>query len=170
MPRWLGTPSPSERFERYVYPEPMTGCWLWIGGRDRDGYGKFSVKRRSVRAHRFSYEQFIGPIPEGLLPDHLCRTRSCVRPDHLELVTEQVNILRGIGWAAQNARKAYCPEGHPYDVANTITFRMRDGFARRCRICQNKKWREYYHQGVLAKSPANRSHRGKQHGETKIGL
>ncbi|MBT2412652.1 HNH endonuclease [Streptomyces sp. ISL-12] len=67
---------------------------LWTGSTDQ-GYGRLRFRGRLVRAHRFSYELNVGPIPDGHQVDHLCRTPSCVRPDHLEAVTQRENVLRG---------------------------------------------------------------------------
>lgn len=121
-----------ERFIRYSEVDGETGCWLWVGGLDTDGYGIFSVDGTSRGAHRWSYEHHIGSIPEGLVLDHLCRTRRCVNPIHLEPVTHQTNILRGEGRAAANALKTQCPQGHPYDEINTNFYEGR----RYCRMCQ----------------------------------
>lgn len=81
-------------------------CWLWMSGTAGEGYGVFHLEHgRQVYAHRFAYELLVGPIPEGLEIDHLCRVRLCVRPDHLEAVTPQENQRRA------NA-KTHCPRGH----------------------------------------------------------
>ena len=90
------------------------GCWLWSGATNDHGYGQLHRDRRTVYAHRFSYELAVGPIPAGLQIDHLCRNRSCVRPHHLEPVTSAVNTRRG-----EPANRTHCPLGHPYDEANT---------------------------------------------------
>lgn len=70
------------------------GCWLWQGTL-RAGYGRVKIGGRLQEAHRASYEHHVGPIPEGLVVDHLCRNRSCINPAHLEPVTEMENIRRG---------------------------------------------------------------------------
>ena len=105
---------PASDYAPYLGP-----CWLWTGAQRGKGYGAFKVDRRMVRAHRFAYELLVGPIAEGLDLDHLCRVRHCVRPSHMEPVTPQVNILRGVGTSALNAKKTHCPLGHPYDATNT---------------------------------------------------
>ncbi len=90
-------------------------CWTWEGHLEV-GYGRVSVNSERIGAHVLSYTWAKGPIPEGLEIDHLCRTRHCVRPEHLEAVTCQINLLRGEGVAGQNFRKTQCPNGHPYDL------------------------------------------------------
>lgn len=80
-------------------PNPFVGtpCWECYGRPNRNGYQRiydrvFKVERV---AHRVAYEYINGPIPSGFLLDHLCRLRSCIRPDHLEPVTHKVNTIRG---------------------------------------------------------------------------
>ena len=87
-------------------------CWEWQGNRSRWGYGKVYFGRQHWRAHRLLYTWLVGPIPAGLVLDHLCRNPGCVRPDHLEVVTDAQNILRGNGAAASNARLTHCLRGH----------------------------------------------------------
>ena len=119
-------------------------CWLWTASRVV-GYGDFSVGSRvdgsakHVRAHRWAYGYLVGPIPEGLVIDHLCRVRHCVNPDHMEPVTLRENILRGVGVAAICAVKTHCKHGHAFDEANTYIY-ARGG--RGCRACGRRAQRE----------------------------
>ena len=127
-----------ELFWTKVEPEPNSGCWLWMGYTNRDGYGTFSRRL----AHRFAYELYRGPIPAGLTLDHLCRMRSCVNAAHLEICSQRANVLRGNGLAAQNARKAYCPNGHPYATHGFVQTGSSKGRQyRRCRLCWRKPYR-----------------------------
>lgn len=90
-----------------------TGCWEWRLTRTRLGYGR--VRWTGVdeyHAHRLAYEVFVGPIPEGLTLDHLCRNRACVNPGHLEPVSQRENVLRGAAPASRNAVKTSCDHGH----------------------------------------------------------
>lgn len=110
-------------------------CWLWLRYRMKNGYGLFRKTTQATDSqflsHRVAYELSVGPIPDGLIIDHLCRNRACVNPSHLEPVTHRVNNLRGETIAAKFAGTTHCPAGHPYDEANTY----RDGRGRRCREC-----------------------------------
>ena len=115
-----------------------TVCWEWLGGKYPTGYGRFALGDKYVYAHRFAYESLIGTIPPGLPIDHLCRNRPCVNPAHMEPVTNKVNILRGQGWGAVHARATHCPQGHPYDLLNTLVDRR--GY-RECKICRNARAR-----------------------------
>lgn len=124
----------ADRFWRDV--DKSDGCWNWCGNKNQKGYGRFKIGAVRVSAHRWSYEHLVGPIPEGLTIDHLCRNTSCVRPDHLEAVTNKVNSLRGYGPTAMNARKTHCSMGHEFSGANLAT---RPDGGRRCRACSNKR-------------------------------
>ena len=107
-------------------------CWVWLGDSWDGRYGRMKIgpnrARRSVAAHRASYEAFVGPIPDGLTLDHLCRNTKCVNPEHLEPVTMRENTLRGTNFVADNARKTHCPLGHEY------TYTTKRG-KRRCNTC-----------------------------------
>jgi len=87
------------KLDRLLYNTYIdNSCWLWQGIINEAGYGKLKVSKRWVKAHRYSYELFVGDIPEGLTLDHLCRNRSCVNPGHLEPVTLRENVLRGAAY------------------------------------------------------------------------
>jgi hypothetical protein len=128
----------TRRAVRYVVQDCgyATPCWVWQLFRHSNGYGGEQVDGRSCLAHVVSYERHVGPVPEDLQLDHLCRVRACVNPAHLEPVTLAVNVLRGIGPSAVNARKTHCKRGHEFSPENThITT---DG-KRVCRACK-REW------------------------------
>lgn len=128
-----------DRFERFVFVEPGS-CWHWVGTHDKHGYAQISKGGRgsgNTRAARVAYELYVGPIPEGLVPDHLCRNRGCVNPKHLELVTGRENTLRGEGISARNAQKTHCKNGHAFDAANT--YHPKKG-GRACRACSRDSY------------------------------
>jgi hypothetical protein len=82
-----------ERFEKYIIPEPNSGCWLWGRSWNVDGYGIINIRRKLIRAHRVSWELYVGPIPDGLHVLHKCDTPPCVNPAHLFLGNQIENIF-----------------------------------------------------------------------------
>lgn len=141
-----------ERFEFYTLrSEDPDGCWMWRGGTlsEKPGreYGTFWDGSRVVLAHRWSYEHFRKPIPDGLVIDHTCETPRCVRPDHLEPVTQPVNVQRGGQWPHNpdipradrvnpEINRPNCPKcGTPYTTDKNGK--------RRCRPCSKAGHREW---------------------------
>lgn len=119
----------------------VDGCWVWQGHK-RLGYGIVQrvVGGKTVvyRLHRFMYEQLKGEIPPGLVPDHLCRVRSCVNPNHIEIVTPGENVLRGESPSAKNAKKTKCVKGHLLTDSNVYYRKDRPGKSRNCRKCRHE--------------------------------
>lgn len=149
----MGKFIPAEvRFDRHIKrdgPAPeqrpdLGPCWLWTGsvsgGDNRgDGYGRFLVDGRFVAVHRWAYEQWVGPVPDGRELDHLCRVRRCCNPAHLEPVTRRENLVRGNTVVARQLARTHCAQGHPLDAENTYDYG--DG-KRRCRKCSIRWARE----------------------------
>lgn len=118
----------SERFWAKV--DKSAECWLWIGLLDRDGYGRFWPEhRKPTRVHRFSYEEAVGPISDGLVIDHLCRVRACVNPAHLEPVTAEENTRRGM-----RGGQEHCLRGHRLSDPNLVAAKRKKG-VRNCLAC-----------------------------------
>jgi HNH endonuclease len=110
-------------------------CWLWKPLGSVGGYGAFYLGGRGMTSHRASYILFVEPIPDGLVIDHLCRVRNCVRPEHLEAVTSGENTRRGKAWesgAEWQRSKTTCPKGHEYAGDN---LRISPDGSRSCRTC-----------------------------------
>lgn len=108
--------------------DPQTGCWDWQLTKTSQGYGRKTVKGVKQFAHRLYYEKFVGPIPEGLSIDHLCRNPSCVNPAHLEPVTHQENMRR--------TRRSHCRNGHEFTPENTYV--NPSSGSRNCRVCMTE--------------------------------
>ena len=120
------------RFWSHV--DKTADCWLWKS-RTTEGYGaSFEVNGQQLKPHRFSYTVFRGLIPPGFVIDHLCRQPACVRPEHLDVVTNRTNALRGVGATAKNAAKTVCQLGHP------LSSRQDRGIqSRYCKTCHNRR-------------------------------
>ena len=130
-----------ERFFEKIHVDSNTGCWNWMGAKAGKGYGIMFMRKvdgqiRYVYVHRFSWEyHHAEQIPEGLEPDHTCRNASCANPGHLEVVTHQINMLRGDTIAARNASRTHCPHGHEYSPENTRITKLGH---RDCRACHRQ--------------------------------
>jgi hypothetical protein len=118
-------------FRRNVV-ESIDGCWLWTRSLSGDGYGWASMNGRTHQAHRLAYVLVNGNPPPGLVLDHLCRVRHCVRPDHMEPVTPLENLLRS---PLTPAGMTHCREGHPLEWHYG---------QRRCLICKAEYSVAYY--------------------------
>jgi len=120
-----------KRLADKIMIEPQ-GCWLWTG-KLQDGYGITRYTGKARNAHRTVYELLIGKVGDGLVLDHLCRSRACCNPAHLEPVTQSVNTLRGDHW---QRRKSCCIAGHEFSVSNTYITNVK---ARVCIECRRRR-------------------------------
>lgn len=108
-------------------------CWVWTASTFSNGYGQFKLDGKNLLAHRVSYSTFVAPLQKGMVIDHLCRNRICVRPEHLEQVTSHENVVvRGETVTAKNNRKENCLRGHPLSGDN---LHIDPSGRRRCRGC-----------------------------------
>ncbi len=112
-------------------------CWQWVAYRDKHGYGKFRWEGGVRYAHRVIWQVLVGPIPDGLQLDHLCRNPSCCNPDHLEPVTHAENLRRGVSRfnAPKGPQTTHCPYGHK---------KTQSGARWRCLTCHAERERVRY--------------------------
>ena len=118
------------------------GCWIWTRSTDGKGYacssrGPFGAS--SKRVHKAIWEEFNGPMPDGLQSDHLCRVRCCVNPAHIEAVTSSENNRRSMAPTGTNSRKTICIKGHALSGDNLI---IKSDGNRECRTCRQSRDRE----------------------------
>jgi len=112
-------------------------CWDFTGAK-RNGYGVVGVRKsESPRpTHRVVWEALVGPIPEGMTLDHLCRNRACCNPDHLRILSRGANVLAGYGPSAIAARRTACIKGHEFTEQNTYISKKGHRHCRRCHAGQ----------------------------------
>lgn len=118
-----------DRFWSKVSPEPMSGCWLWMGAINKTGYGVFRIRGNAKLAHRVS----LGAtqwLSSALVVDHLCHNTACVNPSHLRQVTQEINTQ-----ANYRSTRTHCARGHEFTPENTY----RHAGGRKCRRCHADK-------------------------------
>ncbi len=134
-----GTRAPvRDRVLRRVLVLVESGCWHWTGSLKTNGYGQINIGAglSPASVHRVTYEEFVGPVPDGLELDHLCRNRACCNPDHLEPVTRADNVARGARAAGYADSRETCIRGHHWTPENT--YRRFLGGPRWCRTCKRE--------------------------------
>ncbi len=134
-----------ERVEKWTYKDPNSGCWLWTGFVNKDGYGYLTSTEypNDCRAHRVLWKHYCGEIPAGLELDHDCRVRCCVNPYHMTPRTHAENAALTVHVKERHVhgRKTHCLRGHPLSGDN---IRERDG-CRQCRACDAIRARVSWH-------------------------
>jgi len=122
------------------------GCWNWTGHVSGGGYGRIRNGGKREQAHRVSFALAGNKIPEGLVVDHICNNRRCVRPDHLQAITQRDNILRSDSPPARQSKQVACLNGHPLDGDNLF---MRRNGKRECRVCIRARGRKRLQDPVI---------------------
>ena len=120
----------------------IDGCWVWQGSYHHQGYGLLSIGGKTSKVHRVGWSMIYGDIPEGLHVCHSCDNPPCWKPCHLFLGTVSDNmrdsVQKGRHWERS---KTHCPQGHPYDVANTYEYKGK----RSCKACVKARGLARYH-------------------------
>lgn len=122
-----------ERLYEKISPEPNSGCWLWLGCTNHLGYATIWHNKQMVVAHRILYELESGMVPKGLELDHLCRTRCCVNPAHLEAVTHRENVMRGLVHTQIRTKSTHCRRGHLLTGKNVYVYKGKN----LCVVCRH---------------------------------
>lgn len=124
-----------ERLFLFRRIDEITGCWLWIGSLEWNGYGILSIKNKSYRVHKISYEEFVGPVINLVLHKIICPNKHCFNPEHLydgdivDNAQDTIKMNKNV-----NLNKTHCIRGHEYTKENTYIQQGR----RSCRICRKR--------------------------------
>jgi HNH endonuclease len=120
----------------------LNKCWIWTGATNDDGYGVVGIEGKIKYVHRVSFEAIVGPVPEELELDHLCKIRVCYNPNHLEPVTHLENVRRGESF---NRNKIVCKNGHEFTIENTVNRVTGGRYCRQCNRDRYQKWSNKNH-------------------------
>lgn len=115
-----------------------SGCWLWTGWLDKDGYAYSQIPntRKKARTHRQVYQRLVGAIPDEMVLHHTCRVRNCVNPDHLVIMTNEENVRLGWSWQAS---KTHCKHGHKFTPENTYRSKIGGRICKMCALHRNRR-------------------------------
>lgn len=140
-------------------------CWVWTGALNSRGYGCVGVQGKSQLTHRVTHELLIGPIPEDLQIDHVCRYKPCCNPEHIEPVTPTENMQR-----RPDINKDYCVNGHELTTDNLVIKARPDGLKiRNCRICKVQAQRDFRAKAKLTGLSEGDPRHGTLHGYRSFG-
>lgn len=139
-----GRPNTLESILSNAVKNEETGCLEWTLYRTAKGYGLTSYRGRTHFAYRIVYELSVGPIPDGLVLDHLCRNPACINVEHLEPVTPRTNLMRGNTRAAKNTKKTHCKRGHPFSGENLGITHRGGRFCKTCKRADTNRWHKLH--------------------------
>lgn len=131
-----------ERILKKCRGSKVDGCWIYLGFKNRGGYGRTKLRNRQALVHRVTYEILCGDVKDGFELHHLCNTPSCVNPYHLRQVTHKQNMIDfgTTNYCYQQARKTHCKRGHEFTIENTILVKT----GRNCRECMQTRSKKAY--------------------------
>ncbi|MFI6681910.1 HNH endonuclease signature motif containing protein [Kribbella sp. NPDC050470] len=144
----------AERIARSIRVDPESGCWLWLDAVDTSGYGILRFRGAYWKAHRLSYSVHVGPIPDGLVIDHLCRVRRCVNPEHMVTVTSRENTRRGLS----GVLRTHCKRGHEVTPENSYVRKDGSIFCRPCALESARRHYRKHHPEQPAKTHCPQGH------------
>ena len=134
-------PEPYAKTLRLMWSKMSTpkGCWEWTGSLLSSGYPQSiavngSGERNLFRPQRLMFHWFKYPIPDGFVVDHLCKNHKCVNPDHMEDITHELNVARGL-------KRKYCKRGHPQTQENRYAYSSHGRRRERCKPCMLRRKR-----------------------------
>jgi len=139
-----------DRFWSGVSQPADSDCWEWTRGKNSSGYGRISIAYKNRLTHRVSYTLMVGPIPDGLTLDHLCRNKICVNPDHLEPVPSLVNVRRA---KPHLLDRDTCANGHAITPDSVYVFKSGKSS---CKQCSSDKQKARVRSGAVAAAKARR--------------
>lgn len=134
-------------------------CIRYTGCLDKKGYGRITIQGIQFRAHILAVLLNGRKIPKGMVCDHLCRNRSCINPNHIEIVTNAENVMRGESFSAKNKAKTHCKNGHSFAEHGRQLKNVRKGVSEReCLACRKiNRAKQYYEQkSIMAKDKVKR--------------
>ena len=133
----------SQELKFWSKVEKTESCWNWTAG-SCHGYGYFWFNKKMRRTHRLAYELLKGEIPKEMTLDHLCRNRACVNPEHLEVVTQKENVMRGIGITSQKAKQTHCKREHILSGDNLYITPDNRRQCKQCNLIRTEIYRNHF--------------------------
>jgi hypothetical protein len=121
-------------------------CLVWSGWITEGGYGRVYHSGKNHYVHRLAWADSQGQdIPAGMMIDHICRNRACLRPEHLRLVSARTNsVENSVGKTARNVAKTHCVNGHEFTTDNTRLVKRKGTDRRYCRACERARSADYF--------------------------